>query len=289
MRNQALVFKYDQALMSKIHEKPVVIFADDCRLLHQIMDEANRSRNHVHCIVINQKGALSTIPVQKEWQGIPIAIYAQEFGNFKEILGKLPLLRDLNLRVFLSTDNRENFTNLHILASLGVDCGIYFGEKPIDWEAMNDLMTYSIYGKVRHASIEPFRYIVSAYHPHRFTEYATVYFNNPERYLHIDADENIALSSEDLKNGKYVATGFENLNRIQNDETFYEKLFEWQNHFQAIEGCSICPAWRVCLGKFSTQLKDNPGCSKFFEELMDGADFYLARQNQSKTKELWQP
>lgn len=289
MRDQALVFQYDQALMSKIHEKSVVVFADDCRLLHQIMDEANRMHNHVHCIVINHKGALSAAPFQNDWKGIPIAIYATEFGNFKEILGKLRLLRELNIRVFLSADNRENFANLHILASLGVDCGIYFGKKLVDWEAMNDLMTYSIYGKVGHASIEPFRYLVSAYHPHRSTEFNTVYFNNPERYIHVDAGENIALSSDDLKDGKYIASGFENLNKIMGDEAFYEKLFEWQSHFQSPEGCSVCPAWRVCLGKFSTQIKDNPGCSKFFEELMDGADFYLARQNQSKTKELWQP
>ncbi len=289
MREQILVFQYDQGLLSKIHEKPIIVKATDYSQLHQIMDEANRNHNHVHCLVFNHKGAFSNIPLQKEWKGIPIAIYATDFGNFKEVLSKIQLLRELNLRVFLSTDEKANFTNLHILASLGVDCGIYFGEKPVDWESMHDLLSYAIYSKVGHGSIEPFHYLVSAYHPHRFTEFNTIYFNNPERYLHIDEDENIALNAVDLKEKKFISKGLENIQKISDDETYYDKLFEWQTHFQDIAGCSVCPAWRVCLGKFSDQVKDNPGCTKFFEELMDGADFFLARQNQSKNKELWQP
>ena len=204
-------------------------------------------------------------------------------------MGKLHLLRDLNIRIFLNSDNKTNFTNLHILASLGIDCGIWFGENNIDWESLNDLMTYAIYGKVNHASIEPFQFIANNYSSARFTDYSSVYFENPYNYLHIDKDENIALSYKDLKNKNYVNTGFDTLPNIFENDNFKEAMLAWQQFFLKTEGCAYCQAWRVCMGKFCESIEKNPGCQQFFSDMMDAADHFLSVQHKNKRKEVWQP
>ena len=243
----------------------------------------------MHCLVIDHAGSLASVPFHEKWRGIPLALFVSEIGAFKEVMGKLPLLRDLNIRIFLSTDNKENCTGLHILASLGIDCGVSFGEKEIDWEAMNDLMTYSIYGKVNHASIEPFQFIARNYNPARLTDLSSVYFDNPYTYIHIDKNENIALTANDLKEGKFILKGIENVHKIFEDEKYQEALNAWQKFLLKENGCAYCQAWRICIGKFSESADKNPGCRQFFTDLMEAADHFISVQQKNKRKEVWQP
>ena len=204
-------------------------------------------------------------------------------------MAKLQMLRNMNIRIFLNSDNKLNFTSLHILASLGIDCGLSFSENKIDWEAMNDLMTYAIYAKVNHASIEPFMYAVKNYNPERLTDFSTVYFENPQFYLHIDKDENIALTSSDLKKGKYIAKGVEALEQIYENPLYLDAEKAWQEFFLADSPCAYCQAWRVCNGKFAKSFETNPGCRQFFTDLMDASDFYRTAEEKKRKKEVWQP
>jgi hypothetical protein len=204
-------------------------------------------------------------------------------------MSRLQLIRDLNLRIFLNSDRKDNFTSLHILSSLGVNCGVGFGEKDVDWESLNDLMTYSVYGKARHTGIEPFQFVTSKYNPERLTEYNTVYFDNPQQYLHIDKDFNIAVSQKDLLKGNFVANGLEALNEIKANPKYEEAITHWQSFFLQESGCAFCQAWRVCMGKFTNQIERNPGCQKFFTDLMEASDHFLASQHKQRKREIWQP
>ena len=290
MRDQVLVCPFDEGLLSRLHNKRVAVVTSDFEQIHPIGKILNDHQNNLQCIIIQHKGSIASVPFHESWRGIPIALFATEMGPFKEMMGRIHLIRDLNIRIFLSSDNNANFTSLHILASLGIDCGIYFGDKEkIDWEAMNDLMTYSVYGKVNHASIEPFNFITNHYNPEQLTDFSSVYFDNPQAYLHVDKDENIALTSDDLKNGKYISTGIESLNRIFENEKFEEAIHSWQQFFLKNDGCAYCQAWRVCMGKFSETFEKNQGCRQFFVDMMDGADHFLSLQHKNKRKELWQP
>jgi len=290
MRDQVLVCPFDEGLLSRLHNKRVVVVTSDFEQIHPIGKILNDHQNNLQCIIIQHKGSIASVPFHESWRGIPIALFATEMGPFKEMMGRIHLIRDLNIRIFLSSDNNANFTSLHILASLGIDCGIYFGDKEkIDWEAMNDLMTYSVYGKVNHASIEPFNFITNHYNPEQLTDFSSVYFDNPQAYLHVDKDENIALTSDDLKNGKYISAGIESLNRIFENEKFEEAIHSWQQFFLKNDGCAYCQAWRVCMGKFSETFEKNQGCRQFFVDMMDGADHFLSLQHKNKRKELWQP
>ena len=289
MRNHILVCPFDENLIRKFHNQRLVIILSDFDQIQNAHKLVNECQNSLHCLVIYHNGSLASVPFHETWKGIPLALFVSEIGAFKEFMGRLPLLRDLNIRIFLSTDNKENYTSLHILASLGIDCGINFGEKEIDWEAMNDLMTYSIYGKVNHASIEPFQFIAGNYDPSRINDFSSVYFDNPQSYLHIDKDENIALTAKDMQDGKFILKGIENICKIFEDEKYEEAINAWQEFFLKENGCAYCQAWRICIGKFSVSADENPGCRQFFTDLMEASDHFISVQHKNKRKEVWQP
>jgi hypothetical protein len=290
MREHILVCRFDENLFTRIRNKRIVVTTTEFDQIHRICQVVNEYQNNLHCLVIQHKGSIASVPFHENWKGIPIAIYANEMGPFKEVMGRLQLIRDLNLRIFLSSDIEVNYTSLHILASLGIDCGIYFADKEkINWESLNDLMTYSVYGKVNHASIEPFNFLATKYNPGQLTDFGSVFFENPQAYLHIDNNESIALTSEDLKNEKFISTGLDTLERIYENEIFQEAIHSWQQFFLRKEGCAYCQAWRVCMGKFSESFDKNQGCRQFFVDMMDAADHFLSLQHKNKRKEVWQP
>jgi hypothetical protein len=289
MREHFIVCQFDERLMQRLNKKRIALVTNGFEEVHHICESFNDNGNSLHCLVIHHKGSVVSIPFHENWKNVPMAIFANELGPFKEIMAKLPMLREMNIRIFLSSDNKANFTSLHILASLGVDCGLSFGNNDVDWEALNDLMTYAIYSKVKHASVEPFLYAAKNYTPERLTDFSTVYFENPQHYLHIDKDENIALTSNDLKSGKFIAKGVEALDHIHENPLYKDAENAWQEFFLSENPCAYCQAWRICIGKFSKSFEKNPGCRQFFTDLMDAADFYHVAEEKKRKKEVWQP
>ena len=289
MREHFLVCPFDEKLLSRLKNERIAIVTNGFEQVHHICESFNDNGNTLHCLVIHYSGSVVSIPFHENLKNIPMAIFANELGPFKEIMARIHMLRELNTRIFLNSDNKANYTNLHILASLGVDCGIFFGENEIDWSALNDLMTYAIYAKVGHATIEPFMYAVKHYSPDKLTDFGTVYFENRESYLHIDKDENIAHTSKDLKAGKFIATGVEALSQIRENKFYQDAEYAWQEFFLNENPCAYCQAWRICVGKFTETFEKNPGCRQFFIDLMDAADFYRTAESKNKKKEIWQP
>lgn len=290
MREHILVCQYHENLINRLHHKQVVVKISDFEQIHPVCKQLNDVQVGLHCLMIQHNGSIASIPFHESWKGIPIAIYANEMGTMKELMGRLPLIRDLNIRIFLNSDLEANYTSLHIMASLGIECGLYFGNKEkINWELVNDLMTYAIYGKVNHAPLEPFYHLASHYNPEQHTDFNSVYFENPLTYLHIDHEENIAASSEDLDNKKFIAKGIDSLERISENNKYDEAIHAWQQFFLKPDGCAYCQAWRVCLGKFSESVKVNEGCKPFFVDMMEACDHFLSMQHKNKKKEVWQP
>ena len=64
------------------------------------------------------------------------------------------------------------------------------------------------------------------------------------------------------------------IDSIRDNQKYIESQTQWQAFFLKTEPCAFCPAWRVCLGKFSSTHEQNPGCKDFFPDLMDASDFY---------------
>lgn len=288
MREHILVCPFDEKLFEQIHDESLVVIAPSFEQIPNAFHEARNRNNRVKCVVVYSKGSLVSIPFHESWKGIPIAIYVEELGPFKEFMARLQPMRDMNIRIFMNSDRKENLSALHILASLHISCGIAFGEKDIDWEAMNDLMTYSAYGKTRHAPVEPFHFITTKYNPDEYNEYRTVYFDNPRTYLHIDKDLNVAISKKDLSEGNFITSGIEGLDKIKENPKFEEALNKWQNFFLQNSVCAFCQSWRICMGTFAGQIERNPGCQKFFTDLMEATDHVLSSQQKDREREVWQ-
>jgi hypothetical protein len=195
-------------------------------------------------------------------------------------------LRRLNLRVYLPLDHPSNYTGLRILSSLGVGTALCFDRRETDWEALADLATFALLGRAKHAPMEPFAFLVRHYHPEQRTDFSSVYFADPTRYLHVNAIGEVALSVAELEEGKLLAAHFQELGDLQENPAYLERLEAWQQHFLRERGCAYCQGWRICLGKFGPQPGASPPCEGFFTDLMT-----MIEQVQRHSKnggELWQ-
>jgi hypothetical protein len=220
-------------------------------------------------------------------KSIPLALWVPEIGSFKKVLGKLSVLRECNLRIFLPVHNQKNLTDVRILSSLGIMCGIYFEDtvKPVNWYLIDDLLCYDVYGRAEHAPIEPFFYAVSHYDPREPLFFTTPYFDNPTQFLHIDEDFHIALSRGLLENGDYFASGAEALDHIEEDEHYREALRRDENYFIENRRCAYCPAWRMCRGYFESYCKKDENCLQFFNDVLEAVEY---KRNKNKRPQVWQ-
>lgn len=286
MNNHTIVCPFDEDLIEKLSQKKLVVRTDDSSLVSVIKNVTDRDVR-LRTILLEPDEPLSSVAFREDWEEIPIVLYPSEFGSFREFIHKLPLLKKLKLKVFFSTDNQQNYIHLRILSSLGIHCGIIFGEKLVNWDLVNDLMHYALYSKSNHAPIEPFQYIASNYRADQYTDYSSVYFDNPSKYLHINKKEQIALMGNELEEGKFIAEGVHSLNTISEIKEYKKRVLSWQEFLLQKKGCAYCPGWRVCIGKFSSSYEKNPGCRDFFSDVMDAADYFKMQKKQSRG-ELWQ-
>ncbi|MBF0563961.1 MAG: hypothetical protein HQK89_01830 [Nitrospirae bacterium] len=281
-----LVCPFKEELISQINGKALVICLDDIYKIEQVVDIVN-NHNKLHCALINAKYSLTAISFQNNWRDIPIALYVSDMGSFLELVPKLPVLRQLDIRIYLSENIEHTYTNIMLLSSLGICTGLVIDRINSDWEAINDLMHYAIYGKSSHAPIEPFHYIASNYNKNKPTDFGSVYFENPGKYLHVNEAGNVALSDKELQSESFVADSLNQLDNIENSPVYIERINAWREYFIKSDGCAYCQGWRVCLGKFSdrpdSQKKE---CEKFFVDLMEASEYFQSRQQEKKN--LWQ-
>jgi hypothetical protein len=285
MIDHILVCPFSEKLLAKLKHRKIIIYTDDFDNIQNIHKKVSES-NELHAIKIQTKKSLSDISFHDEWANIPLAIYSCQFGKYKDFLRQLNIIRKLNIRIFLSSQHDFNFIGLRILSSLNLSCGLYFDEEPFNWDSINDLMHYAIYSGTQHAAIEPFDWLVSHYEPDECTDYNFVYFNNPEKYLHINKKEQIALTAVDLLNKNYISKGIKSLDNINDNKKYIDFLnFRYEILIQMTE-CSFCPAYRICLGKFSNHVGKEDTCKTFFSDFLDAADYYYSK---NKTiNQIWQ-
>jgi hypothetical protein len=281
-----LVCPYSPDLLRRFIEKKLVVRLSDPL---QIMDAAlavQQSGNKLHCIILESMAPLADIPCKEEWRGIPLAVKIPGLGDFVRFTKLLPLLRSLNIRIYLSLDNDNSLLDARIAASLGIPVALEFGMKEPDWEMLADLMTYAVLGRVTPSPIDPFNYLVTQFAPLKNIDFSVIYFDDPNEYLHLNSAGAVALTVKELEQSKFIE-GFSDHPDATLLQSALESHYEKQSElFLKSAGCACCPAWRVCLGKFSDSFWGR-GCQGFFEELMDTAEQYQALKNTGNR--LWQP
>lgn len=287
-----LVCPLDDELLVRCAGRSVVLQIDHSDQVPAAREAAGRIGFHLHCLHLRSGAPLTAIPVSADWRGTPLALEVQRIGPLPALFAMLRPLRELDLRVYLSTDEARNYVGLRILASLGIECALVFGAT-VDWVQLTDLMTYALLGQVPHAAIDPFAHIAHYYAPQHRTDCGAVYFDDPARYLHLDRQGRVALDRADLMAGRFVLQRVEELGQLELEEleAYRLRAGAWRDRFLEGDRCARCQGWRVCLGRLAHTLPpgDAPGeCGPFCAELLEVLEQHQAL-HRGPTRQVWRP
>ncbi len=280
MSRKILVMDYHEDLISRMEKQILALRLNRPEMIHHVSNHVNE-RNTLFCILYEHPGPLADMPLAAAWENIPIALFVQGLGDFTAIVGRLPLLRKMNLKVYMPSARDDSYKELKVLASLGVHGCLIIDPGAVDWNRVSDLMHYVVYTRTRHSNIDPFNYIVKNHKKDSRTDYNYVYFNDPEYFLHLGPGEEIALTHDHLRRNEFLVKGLDYLDEIEQNEIYAAYINSWQDYFIKTKTCSFCPGWRVCLGKFSgNENLDN--CRAFFTEMLEAVDYVKSRDKQNE-------
>ncbi|MFQ5504278.1 MAG: hypothetical protein ACE5F1_05690 [Planctomycetota bacterium] len=274
MSSRVLVCPPDDALLSRLSGHGLILRCEDPRSLADVVEQARRPEVELSCILLRSRAPLACLRLDPGWRLLPLAVHVPGAGSLREVLAMVPELRQFKLKLFLPAERQENLSAVRILASLGIDSGLTMPEAGADWESLADLMTYALLGMIPHAPIEPFAFIADHYAPNSTLDFGAVWFEDPSRYLHLDAEGRIALSAGECERGEF-AGHVDRLDELETSAAYQERSSATDRHFLSEEGCAYCPGWRVCLGKFAGEANNGRRCAAFFEELMEVVEEHL--------------
>ncbi|HAR46274.1 MAG TPA: hypothetical protein DCS05_08940, partial [Nitrospiraceae bacterium] len=271
-----IVCDYDEALISRLERRRLVVRVDDPSRLNDAARFA-QERNALHALWLRVDEPLSGLPftMLEALHAVPLYLDVTAVGNFRTWRDQVDRLRRLNVLVMVPEDAPVSYRDLRILSSLLIPCGIRFGSPCPDWEALTDLLYYAAYGKVLHAPIQPFHFVLSGYERHQRTDFSGITFDDPSRYLHIDSRGCIALTRKELEQGAFIESDLEKLDAVGDLPAYQSRLESWRDFFLKQDGCAYCPGWRICLGAFAGTPGNRPGCQKFFAEFLEAAEYHL--------------
>lgn len=289
MRFPRLVCPNNLDLFHSFAGHSLAVKVDDLAHMAEAAANVRASENDVFCVIFESNVPLSDIELPDGHEDIPLAVMAPSFGKFRDLAGRAGALRNGNIRVYLPCDEPENLIGLRILSSIGVHSCAVPGTESIDWEALADLMTYAVLERVPHASIEPFAYIASNYDPASRLEFGAIFFDDPRHFLHLDGKGRVALSHAELVEEAFIAGDISEIEAPLDFPAIKQRTEAWKKYFVDGHACASCAAWRICLGRFSDHLSENPGCSEFFSELAEVAGQYQALRVPAEERVVWQP
>lgn len=263
-----------------------VVCVDSFSELEEAIDTTKRFDINTICFLLRFNLPLTNAEFPPRSTEIPLALYCDSAGNIKDLLLKVPLLKTMNIRVYLPASS-ENILAIRVLSSLGIACVVRFEGETIPWGELTDLASYAILGIRPHADIEPFVYIASKYHPQKRLSFGRVYFHDPQRYLHVNKDGEVFLSARDAEEGVHrLFRSVKEVERITECEEYQRRCESWREDFLKTDGCAFCPAYRICMGELTRQSGARNGCSDFLAEVMDMVE--LHQSVVSAQKYLWQ-
>ena len=275
MNGMTIVAEYNPELFSHLSGRETVMILDSTENLSVILDTEKKRKNTITHVIVRMKTHLSDLSFNPDWAEAPISFYLKSREPLKKMMSRAEDLRNRKIKIFLPASDDENLTYLRIISSIGIPCGLYFDspEKPVNWDKVNDLMYYDVYGKIKHGPIDPFSSIIGDYDPKGKTIFHSVYFDDPNRFIHMDTAGNIALTRRHLETGNFLGKGLEDLDTVKESPKYKRYMTLWQGYFTGESKCSECPAWRICQGVFLETCEIEPACTQFMKDLMDAAAF----------------
>jgi hypothetical protein len=283
MKRPLLVCPHEPALFDRLAHESLVVRTSDVSQAPLIKRQVE-NRNRLHCVQVVSPEPLARLGFTADMKGIPMAVWVPTVGGLAAFFEALPLLQTLSVQVYLPTSEPGSLRDARIIASCGIACALVMEDAPQDWEGLEDLLVYTAYGKVRHGPIEPFSFVIKHDRKGEPVDYGVVYFDGPQRYLHLDAEGRVALDAKDARDGVFVGT-VDDIDAVAEHPRHKERLARSDAFFLKTDGCAFCAGFRACQGKFSAQRAGGPGCEKLFGKLVEIADAVKSRDG----VELWQP
>lgn len=268
--NKILVFEYDQGLLSKLKNKRLIVKTNSFENIEQIYGDS-RSYNDVVAMFVQQPFAsVSQICFNPGWENIPIILKAYSLGDYHIFMNMVNDIRHLNIRIYLSSKSEKSYTDLKIMASMGVDCGIWI-DGTLDDEKFMDLASYNYISPVRHASIEPFDNILKNLYSEDHSTFDSVYFSERTRFVEIDNTTDLSILECTADND------FE--------QDVLSKMESHYKHFMELDKCSKCQAFKICNHKLMSCLVD---CEQAMEEIYEYAEMRSGMDINESTKTVCQ-
>lgn len=253
-----ITLKYDLDLLKSFKNRRIVVNVDTLDFLEHKYAEAKRNNNVVAFVASLPYTSVSQLEFKEEWAEIPLVINAYNIGDYDQFFFKVNAIRHLNLRIYLSSSSSTVYTDLKVMASMGIDCGILLdGDSKVDDEKLLDLASYYYMSPAPHATIEPFEFILRHLRDESHENFDSVYFRNPLLYTDVESA----------------------INETEKVDEYDLKLQHYYNHFMTLDDCSKCPAFKICNRKMSTVLSS---CSQTMDEIYEYAEM---RQNMNDSQQ----
>ena len=271
-------------LREGVREREIAVRVDSASLVREAGDAVRNSGNRLLCVILDSAQPVDTVPFEEGWKEIPILLRAPAAGEFRSIVRKLPLLRSLNLKIYLSSTN-ENIRDARILSSLGVSCTLRIEPGAVDWDALSDLMTYALCGRIPHAPIDPFDYISRNYDAKVHLKWGAVYLDDPEKYFHLDKEKNVALSEKEALAGQFIGR-LEDIERAEPEE-IGRRADAWSLNFTGNSPCATCESFKLCMGSLRPEDGRTEGCKAFFAEMMETLEELFVQKQKGGKDRVW--
>ena len=247
------VCEYNWPIEEKLKGRALVIKINQLNDIMNIQKHLDETTKLDAFIFRDEYASLETIDVNPDWGETPVILYINRLGQFRNVHPKIELLKRLNVIVIFTGTGNQACKDAQILSSLGIHTGIEFTP---DSELSDSVL-------------DP----------------ALAAFINPERYIHIDKEMNMAFTDEDLKNGNHLTVTFPHLRSEEFAEPAEAYSHRWQEMFVDSHPCTFCPAFRVCMGYFCKgEAPKDDRCKKVMTELLESIEFHKSQLQQNNTK-----
>ncbi len=295
MSGRTLVLPCSPSLLASLgrpQDRPrtLVPVVERVERIGEAVEAVNRAGHRLHAVWVRTGAPLSALRLDPRWSRTPVALEAPALGGFAEALPRIREWRGMDLTLFLPSAPGENLTSLRLLSSLGVECALLLSPPGVDWEAVSDLMTWALLGRVERAPLHPFTSMAERYRPDQVNDLGRYRLDDPAAFLHLDAEGRVALTREELEQGRFAAPSLAEAERGPLEElpAWHERQARRDTEFLAPPGgCASCPGFRLCGASFRRWRGEERGCAAFFSEWME-----CLEQKQSSTpprRSPWRP
>ena len=268
--NKIIVLDYDKNLISQLKRERIVVRIKDFSQIEQEYGDSRRDNDVVAMYIEESFLSVSQIDFNPRWENIPLVIKAYNLGDYHSFLNQVNSIRHLNLRIYLSSKSEKVYTELKIMASTGIDCGLWI-DGPLDDEKFMDLASYNFMSPVKHASIEPFDNILRNLYSEKHDNFDAVYFNDKTKFIYLDNYSNLSVLD------------------MTDDEEFehdvQSKMECHYKHFLNLDKCSKCQAYKICNHKLENLLSN---CENTMEEVYEYAEMRHDIDNNQSVKTICQ-